>query len=32
MSNTKGVRVALQEELTSFLEIKGTWLIYIRRS
>ena len=26
----KGVRVALQEELSDFLEIRGTWSIYIQ--
>jgi hypothetical protein len=28
----KGVRGALQEELSDFLEIRGTWSIYTRRS
>jgi len=28
----KGVRGALQEELSGFLEIRGTWSIYTRRS
>ena len=28
----KGVRGALQEELSDFLEIRGTWFIYTRRS
>jgi hypothetical protein len=26
----KGVRDALQEELSDFLEIRGTWFIYIQ--
>jgi hypothetical protein len=28
----KGVRGALQEELSDFLEIRGTWSIYTGRS